>query len=54
LGHGGDGRDGHCRCSAAIRASISITIDHPYLFLIRDNKTGAILFAAEVSDPAAS
>jgi serpin B len=29
----------------------SITINHPFLFLIRDTKTGAILFAAEVENP---
>lgn len=40
--------------STAIPASTSIAIHHSYLFLIRDNKPGAILFAAEVSDPAAS
>lgn len=33
---------------------MSITIDHPFLFLIRDTKTGAFLFASQVGNPAAS
>jgi serpin B len=33
--------------------TMQIAIDHPFLFLIRDTKTGAILFAAEVQNPAA-
>jgi serpin B len=28
-----------------------ITLDHPFLFLIRDTTTGAILFAAQVENP---
>lgn len=31
----------------------SVVLDHPFLFLVRDTKTGAILFASEVQDPAA-
>lgn len=31
-----------------------IDIDHPYLFLIRDTKTGAILFSSVVNHPAAN
>ncbi len=38
---------------AGQRAALSITIDHPYLFLIRDLSTGTILFASQVDDPAA-
>jgi serpin B len=34
-------------------ATMSMSIDHPYLFLIRDTHTGAILFEAKVVDPAA-
>ena len=33
--------------------SITLTIDHPFLFLIRDTHTGAILFEAQVENPAA-
>jgi serpin B len=29
-----------------------ITLDHPFLFLIRDTRTGAILFASQVNNPA--
>lgn len=32
--------------------SLAITLDHPFLFLVRDTATGAILFAAQVVDPA--
>ena len=31
-----------------------IAIDHPFLFLIRDTTSGAILFTAQVADPTAS
>jgi serpin B len=31
----------------------SVTIDHPYLFLIRDTVTGALLFTAVVENPTA-
>jgi serpin B len=29
----------------------SVSLDHPFLFLIRDTETGAILFASEITDP---
>jgi serpin B len=32
----------------------SMTIDHPFIFLIRDAPTGAVLFVGRVMDPAAS
>jgi serine protease inhibitor len=31
-----------------------ITINHPFLFVIRDTTTGAILFTAQVVDPTAT
>lgn len=31
-----------------------IAVDHPYLFLVRDTKTGAIVFSSVVNDPARS
>jgi serpin B len=31
--------------------TIEVTIDHPFIFFIRDIKTGAILFVGRVVDP---
>ncbi len=39
--------------TAARPASMALTIDHPFLLLIRDTHTGAILFEAQVDNPAA-
>lgn len=36
---------------AAISGGFDITIDHPFLFLIRDTVTGAILFSSVVNNP---
>jgi serine protease inhibitor len=31
-----------------------VRFDHPFLFIIRDVQTGAILFSAEINDPGAA
>ena len=31
-----------------------VVIDHPFLFIIRDLTSGAIIFTAQVNDPTAS
>ncbi|MBY0527462.1 MAG: sigma-70 family RNA polymerase sigma factor [Gemmataceae bacterium] len=36
---------------AAPREAIAFNADHPFLFLIRDNRTGSVLFAGRVADP---
>jgi serpin B len=38
--------------TSARRAAMSLTIDQPFLFLIRDTQTGQILFEAQVVNPA--
>jgi serpin B len=37
---------------SAVSARPTITFDHPFLFLVRDTKTGTIMFAAQVQNPA--
>jgi serpin B len=34
-------------------AGPTVELDHPFLFLVRDTQTGAILFASEITDPSA-
>jgi serpin B len=33
---------------------VMIVFDHPFLFLVRDNATGAVIFEAQVSDPSSA
>lgn len=37
--------------ASAINTRQGLTYDHPFLFLIRDRVSGAVLFASEVNDP---
>ena len=37
--------------SGAVQAPLAVTLDHPFLFLIRDTVTGVVLFASTISDP---
>jgi serpin B len=39
--------------TAAPEKPVEVTIDHPFIFLIRDVETGAILFVGRVVDPSA-
>jgi serpin B len=39
--------------TATRRSDFTISFNHPYLFLIRDTKTGTILFSSVVNNPAA-
>jgi serpin B len=39
--------------ATSAHAGPEIVLDHPFLFLVRDTQTGAILFASEITDPAA-
>ena len=41
------------RASAAPSEPVELTVDRPFLFLIRDDETGAILFMGRVLDPTA-
>jgi serpin B len=38
--------------SAGHLLEVTVRLDHPFLFLVRDTATGAVLFAAEVTNPA--
>jgi serpin B len=38
---------------AAPEEPVEVTLDHPFLFLIRDIQTGTILFVGRVVDPSA-
>lgn len=40
--------------AAPVDKPLDVTIDHPFIFLIRDTQTGAILFMGRVMDPSAS
>ena len=39
------------RCSAAPEPAVKVTIDRPFIFLIRDIETGAVLFVGRVMNP---
>jgi serpin B len=39
------------RCSAPSEPAVEVTIDRPFIFLIRDIETGAILFVGRVMNP---
>jgi serpin B len=39
--------------TAAAPPDLTIAVDHPYLYVIRDRSTGIVLFAGQVTDPTA-
>jgi serpin B len=41
------------KLSAVAEEPVPVTVDHPFMFLIRDIQTGAILFVGRVVDPGA-
>ena len=38
---------------SSLLGGLSLRFDHPFLFLVRDTRTGAVLFSAEIQNPAA-
>jgi serpin B len=41
------------KTSAQVSPSVTFRADHPFVFVIKDNQTGAILFIGRVTDPTA-
>jgi serpin B len=41
------------KLSAVAEEPVTVTADHPFLFLVRDIETGTILFVGRVVDPGA-
>jgi serpin B len=39
--------------TSARLTTLQLTFDHPFIFLIRDTKTGAILFESVIDNPTA-
>ncbi len=42
------------RVTAAPASPVSLTVDHPFLFALRDGATGAVLFLGRIDDPTAT